>query len=235
MNNMEITARIGELSEMSLHASFKQLLSKEGDRREVRINGKIVDILRANGEIVEIQTGNFSKLRSKLPLLTQSHQVRVVYPIVLLKTIVHIDPRSGLELSRRKSPKRGSFFSLFEELVYYPELCSLERLILELPLVEVEELRSPDGQGSWRRKFISILDRRLTSCRESRVFSHPNDLLSLLPPGLEGGFTVSDLARAGGMSRSLAGKMAYVLKKNLLTSSQGRQGREIFYRLGSQP
>jgi hypothetical protein len=234
-NDVEATVhRIGEISETSLHAALKHALAKPGDRFEVKVDGKIVDLLRANGEIVEVQTGNFGKLKAKIDHLAFNHSIRVVYPIAIKRMIVQLDVKSGEELSRRKSPKKGNIYSIFDELIHFPTLLSYPGISLEVFFVEIEELRVRDGKGSWRRKFQSILDKRLSSHEKSHVFSSTADLLQLLPESLPPEFTASLLAKEAQISVHLAREMAYVLKKNGLTREEGRRGREILYRLAKK-
>jgi hypothetical protein len=234
-NDVEATVhRIGEISETSLHAALKHALAKPGDRLEVKVDGKIVDLLRANGEIVEVQTGNFGKLKVKIDHLAFNHSIRVVYPIAIKRMLVQLDVKSGEELSRRKSPKKGNIYSIFDELIHFPTLLSYPGISLEVVFVEIEELRVRDGKGSWRRKFQSILDKRLSSHEKSFVFSSTTDLLQLLPASLHTEFTASLLAKEAQISIHLAREMAYVLKKNGLTKEAGRRGREILYLLAKK-
>jgi hypothetical protein len=236
-NNNDVEAavhRIGEISETSLHAALKHALAKPGDRFEVKVDGKIVDLLRADGEIVEVQTGNFGKLKAKIDHLAFNHSIRVVYPIAIKRMIVQLDIKSGEELSRRKSPKKGNIYSVFDELIHFPLLLSYPGISLEVFFVEIEELRVRDGKGSWRRKFQSILDKRLSSHEKSHVFSSTADLLQLLPESLPLEFTASLLAKEAAISIHLAREMAYVLKKNGLIKEEGRLGREILYRLAKK-
>jgi len=53
-------------------------------------------------------------------------------------------------VSRRWSPKRGAAVDIFDDLVHFTRAFPHKRLTLEVPLVEVEELRYP-GHGRRRR------------------------------------------------------------------------------------
>lgn len=106
---------IGLLNEKPLHASLKQWYARPGDRFEVSVDGFVIDIVR-DDLLIEIQTRNFSSIKSKLTNLTHSHRVRLIYPIVQEKWIVRL-ATNGSASVRRKSPKRGRLEDLFWELV----------------------------------------------------------------------------------------------------------------------
>lgn len=221
---------IGVYAESTLHAAVKTLWCGPGDRQEVRIAGRIVDILRADGEVVEVQTGNFGKLRDKVRALSAlGYRVCVVHPVALKKYILRVDPQDGQILSRRKSPKSGSLLSLFDELIHFPDLLSLPGVRLEVLLVEVEEVRCPDGRGSWRRKFHSIVDRKISGAGEVRSFSDPQDLLGLLPPGIPSQFTAAELAIASGCPVVLARRLLWCLRAQGLAGEVGKRGRSLLW------
>ena len=107
---------IGQLNERALHAALCEWCAGPGDAREVDVDGYRIDVV--SGELlVEVQTGNFSALRTKLTRLLEAHPVRVVYPIAEAKWIVRLpsDDDAGVP-KRRKSPKRGRPIGLFDEL-----------------------------------------------------------------------------------------------------------------------
>ena len=65
---------IGVLREGPLHRELKALLAVPGDAFEVKVDGYVIDLVRASGELVEIQTGSFSPLRAKLDALLDRHR-----------------------------------------------------------------------------------------------------------------------------------------------------------------
>ncbi|MCZ4491755.1 MAG: hypothetical protein JWP53_686, partial [Conexibacter sp.] len=69
---------IGVLREGPLHAAVKDLCARPGDRAEVPMEGYVIDLVRADGELVEIQTGGFSPLGPKLDALLDGHRMRIV-------------------------------------------------------------------------------------------------------------------------------------------------------------
>ena len=61
---------IGVLREGPLHAAVKALLAEPGDRLEVPVGRFVIDLVRADGELVEVQTGGFGALGTKLDART---------------------------------------------------------------------------------------------------------------------------------------------------------------------
>src|SRR3954454_23013782 len=53
---------IGVLREGPLHRELKRYLAAPGDTFEVRVDGYVIDLVRTDGELVEVQTGGFSAL-----------------------------------------------------------------------------------------------------------------------------------------------------------------------------
>lgn len=104
----------------------------------------------AGGQLVEIQHGSLSAIRDKVAALLIEHDVLIIKPIVVRKTIIKHHTQGGRVLSRRLSPKRGSLVDLFDELVYFTRVFPHPRLTIEAVLVEVEESRYP-GHGRRRR------------------------------------------------------------------------------------
>src|SRR6185369_13916880 len=172
---------IGLMNEKPLHASLKQWYSRPGDRFEVPVDGFVIDIVR-DDLLIEIQTRNFASINSKLSKLTRSYEVRLVYPIVLEKWIV----RSGTDVFRRKSPKRGRLEDLFWELVSIPQLLSNPNFSLEVLMIREEEVRRYDAKRKrWRRKGWVVEGRRLVEVLDRRLFGKSADWLMFVPDGLQ--------------------------------------------------
>jgi hypothetical protein len=223
---------IGLLNEKPLHASLKQWYARPEDRFEVALGGFVIDIVRGD-LLIEIQTGSFSAIKSKLTSLVQSHPVRLVYPIVQEKWIVRPAAEDGGHdggrVIRRKSPKRGRLEDLFWEMVSIPQLLSHRNFSLEVLMIRAEEARRYEGRRRWRRGGWALEERRLLEVLDRRLFEEPADWRGLLPAGLES-FTTSDLAAALGTSRDLAQKMAYCLREGGVVELAGRRGRAHLYR-----
>ena len=219
---------IGTMGERSLHAALKDWYSQPGDRQEVIVDGYHIDIVR-DDLLIEIQTRNFSSLKRKLATLTNSHRVHLVHPIAREKWIVRLSD-SGLErLSRRKSPKHGTLFNVFEELVSIPELIANANFTLEVLMIQEEEIRRKHARGRWRRGGWGTCDRQLLDVVERAVVTSPDDFRRWLPDELPKPFTSADLAEALHQPRDLAQKMVYCLRKLGAIEVMGRQGNAILY------
>lgn len=96
---------IGTLSEKTVHAILKNYYEPDEDRHEIPIQNYVADIY-AEGEIIEIQTRQFDKMRGKLGAFLPLYPVTIVYPIPHEKWIIWIDEESGTLSKRRKSPSR---------------------------------------------------------------------------------------------------------------------------------
>jgi len=112
---------IGVLREGPLHVAIKAMLAAPGDRLEVPISGYVIDLVRADGELVEVQTGGFSALGRKLDALLDTHRIRIVYPVASERRIVRVD-RDGEIASVRRSPKKANVVDVFDKLVAFPSL-----------------------------------------------------------------------------------------------------------------
>ena len=217
------------MTEHSLHSAIKDWYRVSGDEVEVKVGDFTVDILRGD-LLIEIQTGNFSAVKKKLVKLLHRNRVRLVYPIAKLKWIVH-KSRTGEFVRRRKSPKKGRLLDLFYELVYAPDLIRDGNFSLEVLLIEEEEWRCNDGLGSWRRRGVSVKDRKLLNVFDRFVFEDSRDFLEFLPKELDECFTNKVLALKLGVSVRLAQKMTYCLRKMGAISIVGKRGNELFFQI----
>ena len=221
---------IGLLNEKSLHASLKEWYAQPGDRSEVTVEGFVIDIVQ-DGLLLEIQTGNFASIKSKLMHLVHAHRVRLIYPIAREKWIVKLAKDNSGGVTRRKSPRRGQLEDLFWEMVSFPQLLVNPHFSLEVLLIREEEIRRCEEKRKWRRKGWITEESRLLDVIDRRLFEEPADWLALLPENLEESFTTKDLAEAMGIRRPLAQKMAYCLHKVGAIELTGKRGNAILYRI----
>lgn len=216
--------------ESSLHRQLKALYAPNDEAQEVACDGYRIDAVR-RGELVEIQHGSLSAIRDKIGQLLRSHRVRVVKPIVAEKMLVKLDQQGGCEVSRRRSPKRGQRLDLFDELVYFTRVFPHRRLVLETPLVEVEEFRYP-GHGRRRRRRSSdfqVQDLRLVRVVQTHRYRTLTDLRRLLPKKLPTPFHTGHLAQQLDVQRWIAQRIAYCMRKTGALHVVGKQGNALLY------
>jgi len=221
---------IGELNETTLHRQLKELYTANGGVREYPLGGYYADVYNPDG-VVEIQTGNFGSVRKKLAFLLESGPVRLVHPLAAEKTLLVYEADGRTLRSRRKSPKKATHRHAAAQLLYIPGLLSHPRFSLETLLIHEEEVRVDDGQGSWRRKGVSLRDRSMVLLMEKKLFRGPEDYLDFLPEDLPEEFTSGDLASRITGGKRLAGQIVYLLKKMDLIVCIGKRGRsQLFVR-----
>jgi hypothetical protein len=218
--------KIGILAEKSLHASMKRWYSQPGDKIEKKVDGFIIDIVR-DGQLIEIQTGNFSQIRRKLVYLLRDHQVHLVHPIPIEKWIVRQTPE-GEVIGRRRSPKRGKVVDIFPELVRIPNVVMHPHLIIEVLLTRQEEIRRKNGKGR-RSRTWSVFDHRLLEVVDGVTLATLGDFESLIPDSLKRPFTNRDLAGALERPLNIAQTMTYTLRRIGAVSEVGKRGNAILY------
>jgi hypothetical protein len=189
----------------------------------------VIDIVR-DDLLIEIQTGNFSSIKSKLLRLVRDHRVRLIHPIVQEKWIVRRAAGQRGADARRKSPRKGRLEDLFWEMVSLPQLISDRNFSLEVVMIRAEEVRRYDRRRGWRRKGWVTDARYLLEVVDRRVFDGAADWLACLPAGCDV-FTTGDLASAMNSRVALAQKMAYCLREGKLIEMIGRRGRANLYRV----
>jgi len=217
------------MNEYSLHSEIKNWYSLPGDMFEVKVDNFIIDIVR-EALLIEIQTKNFFGIKKKLIKLLENHEVRLVYPIPQLKWIVHVT-ESGEIIRRRKSPRKGKLVDLFYELIRTPDLIKKDNFSLEVLMIDEEEVRCNDGKGSWRRRGVSIKDRRLMNVNSKILFKNENDFLGFLPDYPIKPFTNRKFTELSGVSINLARKITYCLRKMGAITASGKRGKELIFEI----
>jgi hypothetical protein len=217
------------MTEYSLHAEIKKWYSSLGGEVEVKVDDFIVDVVK-DGILIEIQTRNLSAIRKKIGKLVLTNKVRLVYPLSNVKWIVYVS-NSGEFIRKRRSPKKEKIVDLFIELVHLSDLINDKNFSFEVLLIEEEELRCDDGKGSWRRRGISIKDRKLLKVFDRIVFEDRTDFLKILPDNLGMSFTNKALAKELGISIRLAQKITYCLRKMNVLIIDGKKKRELLFRV----
>ncbi|UCH58337.1 MAG: hypothetical protein JSV61_08930 [Anaerolineales bacterium] len=217
--------KIQTYNETSLHASIKDWYAKPGDIIESQVDGYRIDIVRGD-QLIEIQVKNFSRLKEKLAVLLANYKVRIIYPIPRIRWIHYADTQK-----RRLSPRKGKLEHIFQELVYITSELTNSNLSLELLFVHEEEIRQNDGLGSWRRRGISIVDRKLLDIVDRVPFYFPASFQQMLETLHNQQFTTREIAKHRDISENLARKMVYCLWKTDLIAKIGKRGHHNLYSL----
>ena len=220
---------IGTLAERSLHAGLKSWYGRPGDQFEVRVDGFVIDIVR-DELLIEIQTRHLYAMKRKLGRLLADHRIHLIHPVSGEKWIVREDAKGDF-LQRRKSPKRGQILNIFDELIRIPHLLSHPNLTLEVALTQQEEIWRDDGEGSWRRRHWSIVDRRLLAVVDQAVFTTAQDYVAVIPGDLQRPFTNRQLADKLQCPAKLAQKITYTMRKMELVEVVDKQGNALTYNL----
>ena len=200
---------IGTLNEGSLHVALKEIYAEPGDRFELPLDRFVIDIARSVGPdqlLIEIQTGSFGAMGRKLDHLLPEHRILLVHPIAVTSYLVRGDAKP------RRSPKRGSIYNVFGQLVSIPTLLDHPNLTLDIVLVNVDKVQEHDPKARRGRGGYRAVDRQLREVVETHRFETPSDLRTLVPDGLPEIFTTADLANRGGFARPVAQQMAYCFR-----------------------
>jgi hypothetical protein len=219
---------IGVLREGPLHAAIKAILAVPGDRLEVPVGGFVIDLVRADGELVEVQTGGFGPLGAKLDALLDQHRVRIVHPIAATRRIVRVDEQ-GQVVSMRRSSKHGSVLEVFDRLVAFPSLLTHPNLTIEVLLLDEDHVRAARPVTT-RRRTRDPGERRLRDVVGRVELNGVDDIARALPPLPTESFSTRELASALGCSLSLAQRTVYCLRAVNVIEAAGKRGRAPLYR-----
>jgi hypothetical protein len=225
---ISVPGTIGTLNKKPLHAALKRWYAQPEDLLEIPMDGYTVDIVRGN-QLIEIQTRNLSNIRRKLTTLVERHPVRLVCPVAQERWMVRQSRNGRQALGRHKSPKRGNFELVFDELAGIVGLFAHPNFSLQVVLIQEEQVRRRDAAGSWWRKGWAMHERRLLQVLDQRLFETPQDMLVFVPITLSEPFTTKDLARATSQPVWRAQKMAYCLRAMGAIAAIGKRGRGILY------
>ncbi|MDM4018675.1 hypothetical protein U8335_02645 [Roseiconus lacunae] len=217
--------------ETTLHQQLKLHYASDESQTEVLMGNYRIDAVRQD-ELIEIQCASLSAIRGKVKTLLNRHTVRVVKPVVHRIRIAKKKTKRSKISSYRMSPKRGELIDVFDDLIYFTRVFPHENLILELPLVNVQQTRIPSRRKrGWQRKDYRVEDVALEEIESTCELRTPADLFDLV--GLDperDAFTTEDIAAITQRPRWFAQKIAYVLKHTGAISAVGRKKSGIQYR-----
>ncbi|MET0770089.1 MAG: hypothetical protein ABW081_09255 [Solirubrobacteraceae bacterium] len=222
---------IGVLGEGPLHAAVKALLAEPGDRLEVPVGRFVIDLVRADGELVEVQTGGFGALGAKLDALLDEHRMRIVYPVAAERRIVRVDEH-GEVLGARRSPKRATAVAVFDKLVSFPSLLTHPNLTIEVLLLSEDHIRGP-APTTTRRRTRDPGQRRLVDVLDRVTLRTTGDILAVLPALPPEPFSTSELATVLGCGTVLAQRTVYCLRAIGIVQPAGKRGRAPLHALSA--
>lgn len=216
--------------ETSLHQQLKRCYAADDSNVEVVVGRYRIDAIR-DEELIEVQCASLSAIRAKCQNLLKRHQVRIVKPVIVRTRIAKIKKTGGQVVSRRLSPKRGSTLDVFEELIYFTRVFPHPNLTIEIPLIDVEQLRAPAKKRRRWRKDYRVQDVRLETIGGHYELRQPADLFQLIDwPSAPDHFNTADLANAIDRPRCFAQKVAYVLRQTGAINAVNRSRAGVVYR-----
>ncbi|MDE5866813.1 MAG: hypothetical protein K2H31_09475 [Lachnospiraceae bacterium] len=218
----------GTLQEKSVHSVMKLYYEPNPDFHEVPIEGYIADIYTGS-RIIEIQNGNFNRLRDKLETFLPLYKVMVVFPIPHSRWLVWMDKQSGELSPRRKSPITGSIYSAFPELYKIKKYLTHPNLSFAFPLIDMDEYRVRDARDRAWRKRGTRYDRMPLELHDEIRIERKEDFIQVIPIELENAFTVKEFAKAAHIHHELAQITLHILYSMKLIDRIGKRGREYLY------
>lgn len=221
---------IGTLSEKTLHAILKNFYEPDEDRQEIPIDRFVADIYTGQ-EIIEIQTGQFNRMRDKLKVFLKECPVTVVYPIAREKWLHWIDEETGEVSEGRKSPKKGNEYSAFVELYRIKMFLKEPNLRIKIVLLDMDEYKILNGWGKQKKNNASKYDRIPNRFVEEISIERPEDYLQFLPMNLPEIFTSQEYAKATKCSKQIAGVALNLLNYLDVVSRVGKKGQAYLYKV----
>jgi len=221
---------IGTLSEKTVHAILKNYYEPNEDCQEIPIENYVADIYH-QGQIIEIQTRQFNKLREKLTAFLPLYQVTIVYPIPREKWIIWIDEDTGELSKKRKSPAKGNPYAVFPELYKIKPFLKNPNLHFRLAMLDMEEYKLLNGWSRNKKRGASRYDRIPTEFVQELEIDCLADYLQFVPLELEGSFTSKDFAKAAHIPVSLAQTALNILYYTETLDRVGKKGNLYLYEI----
>lgn len=221
---------IGTLSEKTVHAILKNYYQPDEDKQEIPIENYVADIY-ADGEIIEIQTRQFNKMRDKLTAFLPLYPVTIVYPIPREKWLIWIDEESGELSKKRKSPAKGNPYIAFIELYKIKMFLKNPNIRLKLVLLDMEEYRLLNGWSRDKKKGSSRYDRIPTKLVEEIEISCLQDYMQFIPYDLPDNFTAKEFAQSAHIPTHLAQTVLNILFHVGMVKRVGKKRNSYLYQV----
>lgn len=218
---------IGTLSEKTVHAVVKHYMEPNEDYHEVPLEGFVADIFREDA-VTEIQTAHFNVLRRKLDKFLPLYPVTIVYPIPAVKWVIWVDPGSGAEVSRRKSPKKGSPYQAFNELYKIKSYLGDPNLRILFLFIDMEETRLLDGWSRDKKRGATKYDRIPLELVDEMLLERVEDYRMMIPPEMSG-FTTREYAKSTKIPLSHAQTALNIFYYLNVVERIGKKGNSYLY------
>ena len=228
---------INTYNESSLHNTLKIFYAeKYNGKTEVEAEGHIYDILCEDGQVIEIQTKNLSKLADKIKdALAKGHKVTLVYPLVYRTRIITTD-EEGKPVSNRLSPKKGNIYDILRELTGLTEILLKRNFTLEVIAINMiehrvrtsEPVQTTNRSRRYKKNWLKA-NKRLDEILETKQFKTARDYLSLFPKDLPDEFCAKDLNLP-----KYAHILLWVLSRIPVIKQIGSKGNTKYYVIASE-
>lgn len=219
---------IGTLSEKTIHAVLKNYYEPDEDKHEIPIEGYVADIYTGK-EIIEIQSGQFNRMREKLKAYLPLYTVTIVYPIPKEKWIIWIDEETGEMSNKRKSPKIGNPYMTFLELYKIKMFLKDKNLKLKICLINVVEYKVLNGWSKDKKKGAGKFDKIPISLEKEVVIERIEDYNQFVPYELKESFTSKEFAKAAHINAKLSGVVLNILYYVGVLERIGKNGNSYLY------
>ncbi len=220
----------GVLAEKTLHATLKYYAEPDDNYHEVAMYGFFADICR-DGKITEIQTKQFGRLRKKLGVFLEEHEVTVVYPVIQNNWRGYSDSKDTRPENFRLSSHHRNEYSAFDELYRIKDYLKNPSLKIHLYIMDTEEImvkqKKTRGRG-WARSGYERYDSIPLGIRRILKLDHVNDYMQMLPE-MENDFTSADLAAAAGISKGTSSLVLNILDHVGVVFRKGKKGNYFIY------
>ena len=243
---------INTFNETKLHNTLKKIYAFEKNgKTEQKVGNYIADITTENNEIIEIQTSNVSILKEKLNFyLSENKKVTIVYPVIEEKTIETQNKTSAEILSKRKSQRQETIYSLIRQLTGLSTFIPHKNLTIEALFVSVTEIRKKTDEKLQNRtntrrfkKNYLITEKKLNEIRRKTLFNTLDDYKKLLPQNTPNPFTPPELKKIilnqeeyksltkrsrKNLEKNIAVTICFLEKIKILKKTQ-KKGRSFLY------
>ncbi|MDE7476934.1 MAG: hypothetical protein K2M91_03130 [Lachnospiraceae bacterium] len=219
---------IGTLSEKTIHSVLKYYYAPNPAYHEIKIESYVADIC-IDGEIFEVQTRNFNKMRDKLNFFLLEHDVTIIYPVAHTKWLLWLDMETGELSPKRKSPKTGTFYQIIPELYKIKMFIGNPRLHFIISLIDVEETRYLNGWSRDKKRGSSRMDGIPIGIFDEVRIDTFSDYMIFLPETLPERFTSKDLGKTAKIPQRNASTLLNVLLETKIIERIGKIGNSYLY------